>query len=66
MTSRRAADTQRRLDEAVEALNLLERRLDDLEDLIEAAWEEAAAGIPRRADSAEIEKERDTGQQPLP
>jgi hypothetical protein len=64
MTSRRAADTRRRLAEATDSLNLLERRLDELEDLIEAAWDDAIARLPRDGEPDRSREERGARQEP--
>jgi hypothetical protein len=53
MTSRIASESAERVTSTLARLDALERRLDELEDLMEAAWDEHAAPAPRRTEEPE-------------
>jgi hypothetical protein len=58
MTSKRATETGDRLEEIFGKLDALERRLDDVEDQIEHAWDRIVAPPPAPSRSTESEFDR--------
>jgi hypothetical protein len=57
MSSKRGAETEHRLAEIADTLNALERRLDELEDLIDTAWDRIVAPPPEADLSSKLKVE---------